>query len=273
MIPKIIHYCWLSDDPMPQKSVEYIKSWHDLLHDYDFILWNRKKFDIESVCWVKEAFDKKKYAFAADYIRLFAVYNYGGFYLDSDVELKKTFDDLLNRKLVIGYENKGRYGIEAGCFGAERGHAFIEKCLSYYKDKHFVNDDDSFNTKTLPMIMYDAITDDLKKNIFSYDFFTAKSQELGIVEVSPNTYAIHHFAGTWLTDFEKAVQCATAQVYSKYRCKIISKIVLILLIVLFRFKYDGFLTSVKYYLKKYMNPQKTVDAIKEIGGFFRRKNG
>lgn len=273
MIPKIIHYCWLSDDPMPKESIDYVNSWHNILPEYKFILWNREKFDINSVPWVKEAFAQKKYAFAADYIRLFAVYNYGGIYLDSDIELKKTFDDLLNRKLIIGYENKGQYGIEAGCFGAEKGHAFVEKCLLHYKDLHFVNNDGSFNTKTLPMIMYETVTNDLKKEIFPYDFFTAKSQNLGIIEETSNTYAIHHFAGTWLTDFEKSVQRATARVYSKYRCKMIGKIILIFLIVLFRFKYEGFLKSVKYYEKNYLVPQKAVDAIKKIGCFFRRKDG
>ena len=80
MIPKIIHYCWLSDDPMPKESIDYINCWRSILPDYKFILWNRDFFDVDSVPWVKEAFSQKKYAFAADYIRLFAVYNYGGFY-------------------------------------------------------------------------------------------------------------------------------------------------------------------------------------------------
>ena len=89
MIPKVIHYCWLSDDPMPEESIRYIESWKKILTDYEFVLWDKNRFDIESVLWVKEAYYQKKYAFAADYIRLYAVYNYGGIYLDTDVEVVK----------------------------------------------------------------------------------------------------------------------------------------------------------------------------------------
>ena len=100
----------------------------------------------------------------------------------------------------------------------------------------------------------------------------SNDNKINIIEETSNTYAIHHFAGTWLTDFEKSVQRATARVYSKYGCKMIGKIILIFLIVLFRFKYEGFLKSVKYYEKNYLVPQKAVDAIKKIGCFFRRKD-
>lgn len=96
MIPKIIHYCWLSNDPIPEKLQEYMKSWKEKLPDYEFKLWNFDCFDINSSQWVKEAFEAKKYAFAADYIRLYAVYNYGGIYMDMDVEVIKSFNPLLN---------------------------------------------------------------------------------------------------------------------------------------------------------------------------------
>ena len=81
MIPKIIHYCWLSNNPIPSKLQEYMESWKKQLPDYEFILWNFERFDINSSIWVKQAFEAKKYAFAADYIRLFAVYHYGGIWI------------------------------------------------------------------------------------------------------------------------------------------------------------------------------------------------
>ena len=114
MIPKIIHYCWLSNDPIPEKLQEYMKSWKEKLPDYEFKLWNFDCFDINSSQWVKEAFEAKKYAFAADYIRLYAVYNYGGIYMDMDVEVIKSFNPLLNNDYLLGYENQ--IGIEAGIF-------------------------------------------------------------------------------------------------------------------------------------------------------------
>lgn len=273
MIPKIVHYCWLSNDPMPEESIRYIDSWRQLLPDYRFILWNRDNFDIDSVPWVKESFDNKKYAFAADYIRLFAIYNYGGFYLDSDIELKKSFNDLLDNKIVIGYESPKKNGLEAGCFGAEPKNQFIGNCLSYYENRHFINNEGAFDTKPLPSIMNSLVTPEIKRDVFSYDFFTAKNQDTGIIEKSSNTYTIHHFAGSWLNDFEKAVQHATTQVHSKYRSQITGKIILLFLIVRFRFKYEGFSKSMVYYAKNYIFPPKAVNAIKGIALFLGRKDG
>src|SRR5574344_1400117 len=102
MIPQIIHYCWLSNDPYPAELVGYMETWKKMLPDYEFILWNFDRFDISSSIWVKEAFNAKKYAFAADYIRCYALYNYGGIYLDMDVEVIKPFDDLLSKKYFLG---------------------------------------------------------------------------------------------------------------------------------------------------------------------------
>ena len=102
MIPKIIHFCWLSDDPYPQEIQRCLDSWKEILPDYEIWKWDRKRFDINSVPWTKEAFESKKYAFAADYIRLYALYNYGGIYLDSDVLMYKSFNPLLNLPYFIG---------------------------------------------------------------------------------------------------------------------------------------------------------------------------
>ena len=101
MIPKIIHYCWLSNDPIPENLQSYLKTWKEKLPDYEFILWNFNRFEKSSSKWVAQAFDNKKYAFAADYIRLFAVYNFGGFYLDMDIQVLKSFDDLLNNEICL----------------------------------------------------------------------------------------------------------------------------------------------------------------------------
>lgn len=96
MIPKIIHYCWLSGDPVPQNLQDYMATWKAKLPDYEFILWDRNRFDLHSSEWVRQAFEARKYAFAADYIRLYAVYHYGGIYMDMDIEVVKPFDELLD---------------------------------------------------------------------------------------------------------------------------------------------------------------------------------
>lgn len=107
MIPRIIHICWLSGDPYPDLIKECIKSVKKHLPEYDIIVWDRTQFDIESCIWVKQAFENRKYAFAADYIRFYALYKYGGIYLDADVEVLKSFDNLLNQTYILGEEAGG----------------------------------------------------------------------------------------------------------------------------------------------------------------------
>lgn len=119
MIPKIIHYCWLSKDPIPKDMQMFIDGWYEKLPDYEFMLWDFNRFDIHSSQWVKEAFSKKKYAFAADYIRLYALYNYGGIYMDMDVEVLKSFDPFLKLKTMICFENS-KQGLEMATFGVEK---------------------------------------------------------------------------------------------------------------------------------------------------------
>lgn len=96
MIPKRIHLCWLSGDPYPQKIQKCIDSWKIHLPDYEIMLWDLKRFDIAQVPWVEQAFQGQEVCFCRDYIRLYALYNYGGIYLDSDVEVLKSFDPLLD---------------------------------------------------------------------------------------------------------------------------------------------------------------------------------
>lgn len=215
MIPKIIHFCWLSDDKYPDVIEKCMASWHKKLPDYEFILWDTNRFNLEDSTWVKQAFESKKYAFAADYIRLFAVFNYGGIYMDTDIEVLKKFDDLLPMPYFVGSEGEGN--IEAGVFGAEKGCKWIGDCLDYYTEKSFINSDGTFNITTLPRIMMSQISktkkiieisnsdisnlkfDDSKLLMFSEDYFCAKNQGTGIIKTTQNTYSIHHFAMSWVS--------------------------------------------------------------------------
>ena len=196
MIPKIIHYCWLSGDPIPENLAKYMKSRKEKLPDYKFMIWNFNRFDINSSIWVKEAFNAKKYAFAADYIRLFALYNYGGIYMDMDVEVIKPFDDMLDRKYLLAYEEKNR--IEAGIMGSEPKADWLKTCLDYYKDKSFYKKGDEMDCRPLPMILNEIISDKFPSmQIMGTDVFTTKSMKTGKINVSQNSYTIHHFAGSW----------------------------------------------------------------------------
>ena len=202
MIPKIIHYCWLSTDPVPEDLQLYMSSWRKFLPDYEFKKWDFSIFDKTSSRWVSEAFDNKKYAFAADYIRLFAVYNYGGIYLDMDIEVIRKFDSLLNQSQMFATENPSdQLMIEAGCFGAEKGDEFIGKCLEYYHNRPFIKQDGSFATIPLPQIMKKIILDNnFNISTYSCDYFTCKSYQTGKITTTNHTYAIHHFAGSWLSE-------------------------------------------------------------------------
>lgn len=196
MIPKIIHYCWLSGDPIPENLQSCMKSWKEKLPDYEFMLWDFNRFDINSSIWVKEAFKARKYAFAADYIRLFALYNYGGIYMDMDVEVLKTFNDLLDRKYLLAYEEKNR--IEAGIMGSEPKAEWLRKSLEYYKDRSFYKKDGEIDNRPLPMILNEIISGNFPgMHIMGTDVFTTKSMKTGKIIITENSYTIHHFAGSW----------------------------------------------------------------------------
>lgn len=216
MIPKIIHYCWLSGDPIPENLQKCMNSWKKFLPDYEFILWDRNKFDINSTLWTKQAFEAKKYAFAADYIRLYAVYNYGGIYMDMDVEVLKSFNALLDGPYILGLESDN--GIEAGIFGAEKHAPFLKECLEYYEARSFILENGTYDTRPLPSIMYELLSRlrEIKKRnkqeinhnpdkfyAFTPDFLTAKSYKTGEIHTTSNTYTIHHFAGSWVSRKDK----------------------------------------------------------------------
>ncbi len=199
MIPKIIHYCWLSGDPIPEKLQKCMDSWKKKLPDYEFMLWDLNRFDISKSLWVKQAFAAKKYAFAADYIRLYAIYHYGGIYLDMDIEVIKSFNDLLQQNYILGYEKAE--GIEAGVFGSVPKAKWVKLCLDYYQNKSFITPNGNMNTRPLPKIMYNIFLENgmLNNELFPWppEYFTAKSYQTGEIFQTSNTYCIHHFAGSW----------------------------------------------------------------------------
>lgn len=196
MIPKIIHYCWLSGDPIPEKLQEYMKSWKENLSDYEFMLWDLNRFPLSSSVWVEEAFQARKYAFAADYIRLYALYHYGGIYMDMDVQVIKPFDDLLENDYLLGYESE--VGIEAGIMGSTSHSDWLKDSLSHYENRHFIKPDGSFDDCPLPKILFDMLKEKYPDFfILPPDYLTTKSIETGKIHVTKNSYTIHHFAGSW----------------------------------------------------------------------------
>lgn len=146
MIPKKIHYCWFSDEPYSDLVSQCIESWKKHLADYVFVKWDMNSIkDIDSV-WLKECIKVRKWAFAADYVRLWAVYHEGGIYLDSDVEISDSLDSFLQEEMFIGregiqyptLENGVKVFLTSHCFGAIPNHPFVKLCLEYYQDRHFI---------------------------------------------------------------------------------------------------------------------------------------
>jgi len=226
MIPKIIHYCWLNCDQFPEDIQGFMETWQKILPDYEFKLWDFNCFDKNSSVWVKQAFENKKYAFAADYIRLFALYNYGGIYLDTDVEVLKSFDDLLQLPYFIGKEDS-EYEIESATFGSEKGCYWIGKCLEHYDNRKFEIGFGKFDTAVLPSILKKRISKNYKllpinsisefnKDqhnvcILPIDYFSPKKYDTKELLLTNNTYSIHHFKGSW---------SANITVKEKIRCKL-----------------------------------------------------
>lgn len=218
MIPKIIHFCWLSDEPYPEKIQHCIDSWKKVLPDYEIIKWDFNRFSKNDSIWVSEAFEAKKYAFAADYLRFYALYNYGGIYLDSDVEVLQKFDRFLSYPYMLGRENSSGE-IEAAVMGAEKHFKPYKRMLDYYKDRHFINHDGSLNCIPLPELMrhilekeyqyhdisneHEFINNDKEICLYPYSYFSPINLKTLKLESTDDTVSIHHFAASWKSEKDK----------------------------------------------------------------------
>lgn len=211
MIPQIIHYCWLGEEDYPPLVKKCIGSWKRILPEWEIRLWDKTCLDDIDCDWVKEAYNAKAFAHASDYIRLYAVYKYGGFYLDSDVEIIKDLTPLLSNPYVFGIE-RGTGSIEAATFGAEAHNPFIRECLNFYQHLHFVNEDGTINLNIcIPHVMtqiagdytiiknindFDSAQNEL--HVLTADFFAPKSPFSNRLSITNDTFSIHHFRASWM---------------------------------------------------------------------------
>lgn len=231
MIQKKIHYCWLSGEPIPKRLQKCINSWKKIMPDYELILWDTNRFDINSNQFVKEAFQKKKWAFAADYIRIYALYHEGGIYMDSDVLVKKKFDEFLTSDFFTSVEyhygivekqnalstlnDDGTpkssdggidgIGIQAAVLGGIKGHPFLKECLDFYDTKNFILDNGKLFNELIAPGIYARIAEKygfryideeqhLEENmlILTSDIFA------GFPSYEKSTsYAVHLCNGSW----------------------------------------------------------------------------
>lgn len=210
MIPKKIHYCWFGGKELPEDVKKYIDTWKKYCPDYEIIEWNENNFDVTQNQYCKEAYEAKKWAFVSDYARLKVLYDYGGIYMDTDVEVVKPLDDLLQYNWFSGFESEDR--IPTGTMGAGWNSTVIKIFLDNYNERHFIKDDGCFDLTTNVEVMTKLLKEKYKvqlnntRQIFDdnslllpFDYLCAKSFFTGEISETENTYTIHHFKGTWRT--------------------------------------------------------------------------
>lgn len=195
MIPKIIHYCWFGNNPKPDIVKRCIASWEKYCQGWEIKEWNESNFNVESMPYIKEAYDQKKYAFVSDVARLQIVYQAGGVYLDTDVELLGSIEFLLENEAFFAFESNRNINTGLG-FGATENHEAIKKMLEHYKEKHFIVDN------KMCLVPCPAGNSENLSQLYSVFRRNGKSQKFSnILILGTSGYAKiakHHEAGTWL---------------------------------------------------------------------------
>lgn len=217
MIPKIIHYCWFGKNPKPELVQRCISSWRKYCPDYEIIEWNEKNFDISKNQYAKEAYDAKKWAFVTDYTRLWIVYTQGGIYLDTDVELIKPLDNLLDREAFFCFEDEKCINTGLG-FGAVKGNKVVECMLKDYDNIHFLNEEGTCDKTPCPIRNTKAIAHYLPSKydgnkivqidgatIYPPEYFCPLSADGKTMKKTKNTHSIHWYSATWLSEDEMVV--------------------------------------------------------------------
>jgi len=219
MIPKIIHYCWFGRGPMPELAQKCIASWKKYLPDYEIKEWNEDNFDVNIIPYTAEAYKAKKYAFVSDYARFWILYQYGGIYFDTDVEVIRPIDDIVERGNFMGFETDPKPQLKADAseasvnpglgMGVAPGLGIIKKMLDFYVGKHFVHEANMRNQITVVHIATQVLCENGLKVvagiqevagcfIYPSEYFCPINVTTGRIHVEKNTRTIHHYAGTWV---------------------------------------------------------------------------
>lgn len=211
MIPKVIHYCWFGGAPKPKSVLRCIDSWKKHCPDFEIREWSEKDFDITQNKYTQQAYEAKAWGFVPDYIRLWIVYNYGGFYLDTDVQVIKDLSPLCDNPAFAGFENNIHVALGLG-FGAEAGNPVIEAHMKMYDQLQFKNEDGTYNKTPSPRYTTQLLSEyGLQEDnnnvqnlgdilIYPREYFCPKNFTTGITNVTRNTYSIHQFDASWFSE-------------------------------------------------------------------------
>lgn len=215
MIPKTIHYCWFGGNPLPASVQKCINSWKKFFPDYEIKEWNESNFDVNMISFTSEAYSVKKYAFVSDVARFYILYNEGGLYFDTDVEVVSSFDDILARGAYMGVEVLSTEGsipaVNPGLgLGAEAGNKVLKSVLDHYQTQHFLDE----NGVQIPGTVVYHTTEVLAKEyglqpnneiqsldgvtIYPQDFFNPFNDATGVLTKTKNTHSIHWYSKTWI---------------------------------------------------------------------------
>lgn len=212
MIPKIIHYCWFGNNPLPEDAVKCINSWKKFFPDYEIKQWNESNFDVNECQYISEAYANKKWAFVSDYARFKILDEFGGLYFDTDVEVIASFDDIIDTPFIGRESTNGIYPAATGLgFGSEAANPLIKEILDSYENDSFLNEDGSLNLttvvdRTTRILSTHGFTLDNSfqiiegVKIYPSDYFGAMDYETGIINKTENTKSIHWYTASWLDE-------------------------------------------------------------------------
>lgn len=216
MIPKVIHYCWFGGKPLPKMALKCIESWKKYFPDYEIKQWNEANFDVNIIPYTSEAYKAKKYAFVSDYARFWLLYNYGGVYFDTDVEVIKNMDDIIAKGAFMGCERDARVNVGdmlvAPGLGlaANPGLGLYKEMLNVYKELHFVNPNGSYNQKTIVAYTTEVLLKHGLKQmsgiqecdgvwIYPTEYFCPLNFYTEELKLTDNTRSIHWYTASWIT--------------------------------------------------------------------------
>lgn len=233
-IPKVIHYCWFGHNPKPKLAEKCLKSWKKYCAEYQIIEWNEDNYDITAApLYVRQAYEAKKWAFVTDYVRLQVVYENGGIYLDTDVELKKSLDHLLEYQAYFGFEDGKNVNTGIG-FGAEENCVLLKELMADYKDIPFVMADGSYDLEPCPwrntrVFLRHGLKQDGSRQLLDDNILILPVTCLSPLQYdgsesnfSLDTVSVHWYSGSWQT--EEEIREHNRQLkkvkHSQLRCKV-----------------------------------------------------
>lgn len=217
MIPKVIHYCWFGRNPLPPLAVKCIESWKKYLPGYEIKEWNEDNFDVNIIPYTREAYEARKYAFVSDYARFYILYHHGGLYFDTDVEVIRPMDDIVERGPFMGCENEAGQGAGATApavapglgLGCNPGLGLYAEILELYSGLQFKRADGGLNQKTVVEYTTELLVSKGLKNvneiqciadvlIYPKEYFCPMDYETNKLNITTNTRSIHHYAASWI---------------------------------------------------------------------------